>query len=345
MQQREPFVNTAASISPVTPMERDDWLAKVPIPVFGSALGLLGIYLLAETNRFLGSFHSLFLGCLVAGVAALVIGIMLHVCRWVFRPTAFRRDIMSSALSPFLAQIGIALLLLAEAIPALSPGAANVAFLAGACVTIVTGLWWLYRISSTPFSFGHVTPGWLVPGIAMLYIGLLAPTLGYEVLGAPAMVIGLVFSLLSAVALVGRLVKGPSLARPALPALTIAVAVPGLLLIWVAVYKPGWSTVGSMLYWVTLLGYALGLLGFAIACLRVPFAVSWWGFGMPLTATSIGLVQAHAAFHLPFSSVVANTTAFLCAGITAILAVRTCRSGWLQVRRPVAASGFVIAGR
>jgi tellurite resistance protein TehA-like permease len=89
-----------------------------------------------------------------------------------------------------------------------------------------------------------------------------------------------------------------------------------------------------MQYWATLIGYVLGLLGFAIACLRLPFAVSWWGFGMPLTAASIGLVQANAAFHPPFSEVAANVTAFLCVGITAILAVRACRSGWLHVRRP-----------
>ena len=159
------------------------------------------------------------------------------------------------------------------------------------------------------------------------------------------MVIGLVLSLLSAVALVGRLIKGPPLPRPALPALTIAIAVPGLLMIWVAAYEPGWNVVGSTLYWVTLLGYVLGLLGFAIACLRVPFAVSWWGFGLPLTAASIGMVQADAAFHLPFSSVAANTTAFLCVCITAILVMRACRSGWLQVRRLVAASGLLTAER
>ena len=262
-----------------------------------------------------------------------------------FRPIAFRRDIMSPALSPFLGQMGTALLLLAEALRSISSGAANVAFLAGTGLTIATALWWLYRVSSTSFGFGIVTPGRLVPGIAMLCIGLLSPTLGYEVLGAPAMVIGLVLSLLSAVALVGRFIKGPPLPRPALPALTIAIAVPGLLMIWVAAYEPGWNVVGSTLYWVTLLGYVLGLLGFAIACLRVPFAVSWWGFGLPLTAASIGMVQADAAFHLPFSSVAANTTAFLCVCITAILAMRACRSGWLQVRRLVAASGFLTAER
>lgn len=331
-------MNTAASISSVTPQEREDWLAKVPVPVFGSSLGLLGVYLLSETNRFLGSFHSLFLGCLVAGIAALVIGVTLHLCRLLLRPTAFRRDIMSPALSPFLAQIGIALLLVAEATPSLSTSAANVAFWAGTGVTIVTGLWWLYRVSRVPLAFANVTPGWLVPGIAMLYVGLLAPTRGYEVVAAPAVVAGLAFGLLSVVALLGRLVKGPSLPRQAMPALAITVALPGLLMIWVAAYKPGWSAVGSTLYWMTLLGYALGLLGFAIACLRIPFAVSWWGFGMPLTAASIGLVQADAAFNLPFSSVAVQVSAFLCVGITAVLVVRTCRSGWLHVRRPFAAS-------
>lgn len=341
-------MNTAAPISPVAPLgtpEREDWLARVPVPVFGPSLGLLGIYLLSETNRFLGNFHSLFLGCLVAGVASLAIAIGLHLFRWRLRPIAFRRDIMSPAASPFLAQIGIALLLLAEALPALLPSSANLAFLGGAGVTIVTGLWWLYRVSRVPFIFANVTPGWLVPGIAMLYVGLLAPTFGHEVLGMPAIVVGLCFCSLSVGVLAGRVVKGPSLPSQAMPALAIVVALPGLLMIWVAAYKPGWIAVGSTLYWATLIGYALGLLGFAIACLRVPFAVSWWGFGMPLTAASIGLVQADAVFHLPFSSIAADVTAFLCFGITAILAVRTCRSGWLQVRRPAATSGFVVAGR
>jgi tellurite resistance protein len=264
-----------------------------------------------------------------------------QVCRWMFRPIAFRRDIMSPALSPFLAQIGIALLLLAQALHALLPSAANLVFLGGAGVTIVTALWWLYRVSQVPFSFANVTPGWLVPGIALLYVGLLAPTLGHEVLGLPAIVIGLGFGSVSVVAVTGRLVKGPSLPLPAMPALAIAIALPGLLMIWVAAYKPGWGAVGSMLYWVTLLGYVLGLMGFTIACVRIPFAVSWWGFGMPLTAAAIGLAQADAVFPVPLSSVAANTTVILCVGINAILAVRTCRSGLLQVRAPVAASSVM----
>jgi tellurite resistance protein len=313
--------------------------------VFGSSLGLLGIYLLAETNRFLGSIHPVFLGCLAAGFAALATGIGLHLCRWLFRPIAFRRDIMSPALSPFLAQIGIALLLLAEALPVLSQSAADVAFLAGTGVTVAAGLWWLYRISQTPFSFSNITHGWLVPGIAMLYVGLLAPTLGYEVLGVPAIAVGLAFGLMSVVAVAGRLIKGPPLPRPAMPALTIPVALPGLLTIWVAAFKPGWSALGSVLYWMTLLGFGLGLVGFVIACLRLPFAVSWWGFGMPLTAASIGLVQADAALHLPLSSVAADGTAFLCVAITAIPTALTCRSGWLQVRGSVSANGVLAAAR
>lgn len=272
-------------------------------------------------------------GCLVAGVAALGVGIGLHLCRWLFRPIAFHRDIMSPALSPFLAQIGIALLLLAEALPALSQSAAHVAFLAGAGITVVAGLWWLYRVSQTPLSFGNVTPGRLVPGIAMLYVGLLGQTLGYEVIAAPAIAVGLAFDSMAVVALAGRLVKGPPLPRLAMPALSMAVALPGLLMIWVAAFKPSWSAFGSVLFWTTLFGFGLGLVGFVTACLRLPFAVSWWGFGMPLTAASMGLVQADAAFHLPFSSTAANVTAFVSIGITAILAVCTCRSAWLQVRR------------
>lgn len=334
-------MNTAALISPIAPLkptEREDWLAKVPLPVFGSSLGLLGACLLSENSPQFARLHLLPLSLLAAGTIALLAGIGLHLCRWVLRSTAFRRDMMSPALSPFLAQIGIALLLLAEALHARSPGAANLAFSLGTSVTLVSCVWWAYRLVRVPFSLSNVSPGWLVPGIAVLYVGLLAPTQGHQFLALPALLIGLALSLLSLIALCVRLVKGPSIARLVMPALAIAVALPGLLLVWVAQHRLGMSSIGAVLFWVTLVGYSLGILGFTIAYRRIQFSVSWWGFGMPLTAASIGLIRADATFNLALSNVAASATAILSMGITMILLVRTCRSGWQEIRRPVIAS-------
>lgn len=266
-----------------------DWLANTPVPIFGAALGLHGIHLLLALNERLAAVPYLLELSFFLGTAVLAISILMHALRWMWRRSVFMADFRNPAVLPFFGQIGIALLLIAESVHLTNLQLSGAAFWVGSIVSLCLTVLWLYRCFSTRFSLAWVGPSWFVLPIAMLYIALLAPYFVAPSLSVIAWGLGAAEALLVAILLLARLLWGPSLPKPARPGLAIALAPPALLLLGLYDSSNGVLSIAAIvLYALTLAGYLMALLGLLVV-LRQPFAVSWWAFGMPLTAAAIAL--------------------------------------------------------
>lgn len=321
-----------ASAFPVLTKTATDRLASVPVPIFGAALGLIGFSLLAKINPRLLLLPLVAQGSLALGVTALCLGIVIHLIRLLIHHAAFRLDLKNAAICPFFGQIGIALLLLAEAWHDSSSGLASQAFYAGTGLSAITGLWWIYRMGVVRFALASVSPGWLVPPIACLYIAILAPDFLLPQLGLAALLLGVAGSIFSFCMLGLRLIHGPGLPKPALPALAIFFAIPALISLWLTNQAGQFPWLSGLFFYLNSVAYLIGLIVF-ILLLRKPFVISCWAFGMPLTATSMALTMAAGVDHFRLGASLADLTAFSSLLMTLILSLAGLVAAWRHMLR------------
>lgn len=290
---------------------QSDWLARVPVPIFGAALGLLGLSLVTAMNEYLTAIPMLKTISLVLGAVVLATGILIHMTRWAVRRDAFMRDLRNVAIAPFFGQIGIAFLLLAERARELDGQAALAAFIAGSAVSALLTFYWLFMGFRQKFALSGVTPGWLVPPIGLLYVGLLAPVFDMTVISVTTLIAGSITAIGAFGLLCTRLIMGPSLPPPAKPALAIVVAIPALMLL--ALMESDTlrvSLFATTLFFTTAFSYIVSIGAFA-RIVSGQFAVSWWAFGMPLIAAAIAFTAFSRIHTSLFIIVLANASAFL----------------------------------
>ena len=294
-----------------------DWLARVPVPIFGAALGLLGLSLVAAMNEYLTAIPMLKIISLVLGGIVLAAGILVHMTRWAFRRDAFMRDLRNVAIAPFFGQIGIAFLLLAEGAREFDEQAAQAAFIAGSAASALLTFYWLFIGFRQKFALPGVTPGWLVPPIGLLYVGLLAPVFDMPGISVTMLITGSITAIGACGLLCTRLILGPSLPPPAKPALAIVVAIPALMLL--ALIESDTlrvSLLATTLFFATALSYIVSIGAFT-RVISGQFAVSWWAFGMPPIAAAIAFAAFSRIHTSLFTIVLANASAFL--GLTIVL--------------------------
>ncbi|TCV79971.1 hypothetical protein [Sulfurirhabdus autotrophica] len=288
-----------------------DWLTRVPVPIFGAPLGLLGLSLVSAMNEYLAKIPMLKTISLILGAVILITGILTHMTRWAIRRDAFMRDLRNVAIAPFFGQIGIAFLLLAEGTRELNGQVAQTAFLAGSAVSSLLTFYWLFIGSRQKFALSGVTPGWLVPPIGLLYVGLLAPVFNMDMISSTALIAGSISAIGSIGLLCTRLIMGPSLPSPAKPALAIAVAIPALMLLAILESNALRASIfANTLFFTTAFSYIVSIGVFA-KIMNGKFALSWWAFGMPLIAAAIAFTAFSHIHTSLFISVLANASAFL----------------------------------
>jgi tellurite resistance protein len=329
MRTLEPLINPTQRFGQTSPA---DWLATVPVPIFGASLGLLGLSLIAAMNPFLAAIPLLKGGSMVLGTIALAAAVALHLMRLAIRRDAFMRDLRNAAIAPFFGQTGIALLLLAEAARPVDARIAVMSFVAGSVVSALLALHGFIIGLRARVALAVVTPGWLVAPIGMLYIGLLAPAFGMAAMAPMVLFVGSLMALSSGALLCARMIAGPALPLPAKPALAIAVAIPALMLLALLESPSLKQTVlAPTLFGATLCAYMAALAALP-AVARRPFATSWWAFGMPLVAAAIAF-DAYAREHAWSAlAVLANGSALLSVAMVASL----CIASFAGMRRHVA---------
>lgn len=315
-------MQTAQPALPQAPVSAPgDWLASVPVPIFGAALGLLGLNLLAATNRHLAALPLLAGASLAAGGSVLAGAILVHLLRWATRRAAFMRDLRNVAVAPFFAQIGVALLLLAECLKQINPALAAHAFLAGSGISALLLAYWLGIGWRSRCALAGVSPAWLVPPIGLLYTALLAPGFQRAAWLMPALLAGSGLGLGALGLLYARLRRGPALPAPARPALAIALAIPALmLLVLLELPQTRQSPLAGTLFCLTLGGYCAAALAF-FNLARGTFMVSWWAFGMPMIAAAIAFDTFAHVHPTWYFTLIADAAAGLSLALTLAVSV------------------------
>lgn len=262
-------------------------LARLPVPLYGCALALLGLRLLIPAS-WPGTQGSLALAWLLgAGVIALAVPLLLHAAKALVTPQAFANDLRNPGTAPFFGQVGVALALLAEIQHQSGSPWAHACVLASAVVALVGLVHALVLVALQRPGWQAASPAWLLPPIQWLYLALLVPP-PQAWLQQSATVLGLLTAALTVGCLASRWWWGPAWPVVAQPALGTFLAIPAVLLL-LALQHPGPSpALTSALFGLTLFS-ALWALWQLPRFLARPFAISWWAYGMPLTACAMAI--------------------------------------------------------
>lgn len=307
---------------------RDQWAARlpaVPVPLYGGALALLGLCLLVPAVWPVTRQWPVMSWLFGAGLLALLGALATHGAKAMLATPAFMRDLRNAATAPFFGQIGVALALLAETQHGERAGVAEAALLGSAvlaAVSLAQALWLVLRQRPT---WRDASPAWLLPSIQWLYLGVLAgESLAW--LRTPALVLGCLGAMIAGLCLAARLWNGPALPQPARPALTTTLVVPSLLLLAALQEATPSDALVAASFVLTLAGYLMAVARMPLA-LGEPFRVSWWAYGMPLSAAAIAfhalaLRQSTSPWLLSW----AQLTAGLSVGITMCLSLLALRA-------------------
>lgn len=295
-------------------------LHAVPVPLYGGALALLGLSLLVPfTWPWTQPLVSLAL-VRWAGILALLGALAVHGTKAWLTPAAFHQDMDHVGTSPFFGQIGVALALLSESLHGSRPDLADAALLGSAILAVLCLANAARLILLRRPSWRDASPAWLLPPIQCLYLGLLAGD-KFDTGGTLALTVGGLTALAASVCLIARLWRGPSLPAPARPALTTFVAIPSVLLLAVLQQADPHRAVLYLAAAATLLGFVAALMSLPLA-LGQRFKVSWWAYGMPLSAAALAFnaLASHRGAN-PWLLAAAQTASWCCVLITAALSL------------------------
>ena len=276
------------------------YLAYLPIGLFGSVMGLTGLsvaWRLAHVRY--GTPAWMADAVAVTAVAAFVLMTIGYLIKVITAPKValaeFRHPIAGNLFGTFL----ISLLLLPILIAPYGLIAAQVMWGVGAVLMVLFAWLIVSRWMSDRQQVAHATPAWIVPVVGLLDVPLALPSLGLPPMHL-VMVIGLAVGLFFAVPLF-TLIFSRLVFEPPMPD-----ALRPTLLILIAPFAVGFSTYvltaggrvdlfAESLYVLTLfiLAVLVGQLWHLPVC--CPFRVSWWAVSFPLAASAIAGLRFAAA--------------------------------------------------
>lgn len=265
--------------------------ASLPVPLYGPALAMLGLSLLVPGTWPGEAAAALSSGLEVAGIALLMGAVLAHIGKAWLAPTAWAQDMRNPATAPFMGQIGVALSLLCELHAGGHAPIASAFFASSTAVALVNGChaYWLWQRARP--SWRDASPAWLLPPVQWLYLGALAPHHA-GLLQAPMLIVGGALSACVCTALWRRARQGPPWPVPAQPAFAVLVALPAVAsLAALAASGAFWSVLAMACLLLTFATW-LGALAALPRVRQHAFRVSWWAYGMPLSAAAIAFQSA-----------------------------------------------------
>ncbi len=265
--------------------------ASLPVPLYGPALAMLGLSLLIPGTWPGDAAPPLSVWLEMAGIALLMGAVLAHIGKALLAPTAWAQDMRNPATAPFMGQIGVALSLLCELHASDDAPIAPALFAASTVVALVNGCHacWLWQRARP--SWRDASPAWLLPPVQWLYLGALAPHHG-PLLQAPMLIVGGVLSACVCAALWRRALQGPPWPVPVLPAFAVLVALPAVAsLASLAASGAFWSVLAAACLSLTFATW-IGAMAALPRVRRHAFRVSWWAYGMPLSAAAIAFQSA-----------------------------------------------------
>jgi tellurite resistance protein len=309
------------------PMRVQQAVELIPIGLFGSVMGLVG---LAMSWRLAATRHGFSdVVADVMAVVAVLVFVMLSmayiiktITSWVVVRDEWHHPITSNLFGTF----WICLLLLPIELVRVAPTVACCIWVLGA-VGMMTFAWmtlnrWLCLMQQR----AHATPPWIIPVVGLLDLPLALPSLGLSLpheLPWLALCVGLFFTLPLFTVIFSSLIFEAHLPDSLRPSLMILLAP----------FVVGASALMSVMEQVNLFVEALYLLGVFLFFVLMgqmrhlrsccPFRVSWWAVSFPLAALSIAAQRYAIAVPSVLAEVLATSFWMLATGTILWLFVRT----------------------
>lgn len=297
-------------------------LKNLPIPLYGSVMGLAGLALAVERLeelRFDSNVGSIIL-------YAVSIWLLLlsgaYLTKWIRYPAAVGTEYRHPVRMNFFPAISISLLLLAIGYLNRHHTVSAVLWYAG------TGLhlFFLLRTLRVWFFRGlelqSFNPAWFIPVVGTILI----PIAGVE--HAPIEIswfffsIGIVFWIAMLGMTLHRVIFHNGLPPKLLPTLFILIAPPAVGFIAYLKLNCGLDTLARILYFNGLF-MVLMVLVFADRFVRLPFFLSWWAYTFPLAAATLSTFAYYDVSNVPFFFGLAVFLLLLLIATITVVAVRT----------------------
>ena len=272
--------------------EETPCLANLPIPLYGSVMGLTGLAIaLGRSDLFPGSSQAAtgFLFLVSVWFVLLTAG---YLAKWLRFPGKVRQEFNHPVRMNFFPAISISLLLLSIAYLPMAPKISLLLWGGGTLLHFVLLLRtlrvWLFR--GLPLE--TFNPAWFIPVVGTLIV----PIAG--VFHAPVEIswfffsIGLVFWIALLGITLSRIIFHGGLPPKLLPTLFILIAPPAVAFLSYHELQGTLDTLARVLYFNALFT-AILVLSFADRFLRLPFFLSHWAYTFPIAAISLASFRYH----------------------------------------------------
>ena len=279
------------------PPEDTPRLARLPISIFATIMGLSGLAI--ATEKVEQHFDSALPVSHILTALVIFLFILLtalQILRLIRYPSAVRAEWQHPVRISFFPAASIGLLLISIAILPHHKEASLYIWGVGTAIQftlafLVINTW----INATHFEPHHVNPAWFIPAVGNVIVPIAGIVHGFEEISWFFFAFGMIFWLILLVIVMNRLFFHHPLHQHMIPTLCILIAPPAVGFLAYFKLTGGVDAFAHILYYAAL-AFTIIIMMQIGTFRRLSFVLSWWAYSFPLTAITIAtLVMAEHA--------------------------------------------------
>jgi tellurite resistance protein len=313
-------MTTSAPVAGTAIPAVDRGLHHLPLPLFAAPMGIGGLALAwREAGRVLGAPVGIGEGLVVLTIVVWLVVAGFHALRALRHPEALAGDLKHPIRSAFAGASTVGLMLVAGGFLPHAPGFAAVLWAVAVVAHLVIGVWTIRGLLVAPREAATLMPPLLIPLVGNIVAPVIGARLGFETVSWALFGLGALLWVLIQPLILSRIATGPVLPDKLKPTIAILLAPPAVGASALAALTGGFGP-GPLAIWGLAAFVAAVLVSLVPLFLRIPFALSWWGYTFPAAsfasatialahAGSSAAVQAGAWVVLAFATVVVAVVA------------------------------------
>lgn len=276
-------------------MENKSFFEFMPVSFFGAVMGLTAlcfVWRLVDKIWEVGALVGEVIG--FTAIAVFVLLTAAYIIKWVRYPALVGREFNNSVTVGFFSTVSISILLIPGILVSYSPMAADVIWLAGVLITLVSAWFVLRKWTAERQSRENAVPAWVLPITGTLNVPIAGNSLTFR--GAHEICImffgiGIIFIIVMMAIIFSRLFFEEPLSEALRPSLMILVAPFALAFNGYEGLTRGQDLMAGCFFYFCL--FLLLLFGSKVVLLprSCPFQISWWSVSFPLGSVSIACLR------------------------------------------------------
>lgn len=300
-------------------------LANLPVPLYGSVMGLSGLAIALTRSSLFPVSSLLGHGLLVLVTVWFFLLSTAYLIKWARFPGEVKKEFNHPVRMNFFPAISISLLLLSIGYHPLLPGFSLLLWGAGTLLHFIfllrTLRVWLFR--GLPLQ--SFNPAWFIPVVGTLIVPISGVANGPIEISWFFFSIGLIFWIAMLGITLSRIIFHGGLPPKLLPTLFILIAPPAIAFVAYLQLTGTMDTLARILYFNALFT-AILVLSFSDRFIRLPFFLSHWAYTFPVAAITLASFRYHEATHVAFFRGTGILFLLILLAITIVVAIRTLRA-------------------